>query len=275
MSIIHLVKRRLRDFGGWLIVVLATLTHNNLTLLGYRQKGIVNYGDNEATGEGFVVNNILGKIIKSDKPIFFDVGASLGVYSALLKQGFPGSEVFAFEPNPKAYEKIPAERKDMGIKFFNLGMGSKSGDGLIYDYKNQSGTEHASVHKQVFAEIHRGAEVEEIKFVSDTVDNFCQKNKIEKIDFLKIDTEGSELEVLNGAKTMLDKSGISVIQFEFNEMNMVSRVFLKDFYNVLKNYNIYRISPGKLIPLFDYKSENEIFRYQNFLAVNKTINLSI
>ena len=40
---------------------------------------------------------------------------------------------------------------------------------------------------------------------TDTIDNYCKDNDIDCIDILKIDTEGSEIEVLEGAKNMLNK----------------------------------------------------------------------
>lgn len=275
MAILHSFKVCLRKIAGNFIVALAQLTQNNLTLLGYRQKGVSNYGSNEVTGEKFVIENVLRRYIKAEAPVFFDVGASVGNYSLALKEQFPNSVIYAFEPNPNAFEKIPQNIQNKGIKFYNLGMGSTPGESLIYDYKNQSGTEHASVYKKVFTEIHKAVEVEEIKFINDTLDTFCRKNGIAKIDFLKIDTEGSELDVLRGAKMMLEKNNLDIIQFEFNEMNIVSRVFLKDYYEILNNYNIYRIASGRLIPLPKYKTENEIFKYQNFLAISKAIDSAV
>ena len=44
------------------------------------------------------------------------------------------------------------------------------------------------------------------------MDNYCQKNKIKKIDVLKIDTEGSEVEVLEGAKNILKNTNILLIE---------------------------------------------------------------
>ena len=60
-----------------------------------------------------------------------------------------------------------------------------------------------------------------------------------------------------------------IIQFEFGECDIFSRVFLRDFYDVLADYHIYRLDSDRLIPLFEYEAANEIFRYQNFIAVRK------
>lgn len=47
-----------------------------------------------------------------------------------------------------------------------------------------------------------------------TVDNFCMNENIDEIDFLKIDTEGADLEVLHGAAQMLKTQSVKLIQTE-------------------------------------------------------------
>lgn len=78
--------------------------------------------------------------------------------------------------------------------------------------------------------------------------------------------------MLKGCKQLIRNQKIDLIQFEFTQINMLFRVFLKDFYDLLNNYKIYRLDTKKLIPLFDYQVRNEIFLYQNFLAVNNNIH---
>ena len=51
----------------------------------------------------------------------------------------------------------------------------------------------------------------------DTIDDFCSANRIPKIDILKIDTEGFDLNVLKGAKQMLSRGQIAFIYTEFND----------------------------------------------------------
>ena len=88
------------------------------------------------------------------------------------------------------------------------------------------------------------------------------------IKFIKIDTEGSELKVLRGATHMLQTGRIKYIQFEFNHMNIISRSFLRDFYELLSAYDIYRVLRDGLVPV-PYQETMEIFAYQNFLAIKK------
>jgi polynucleotide 5'-kinase involved in rRNA processing len=92
-----------------------------------------------------------------------------------------------------------------------------------------------------------------------TIDEVIEKEKIVRIDFLKIDTEGHELAVLEGASNALKAGIIRCIQFEFNEMNVVSRTFFKDFKNILKDFN-------GMLPLGDQPVITEIFAFQNIVA---------
>jgi hypothetical protein len=105
-----------------------------------------------------------------------------------------------------------------------------------------------------------------------TVDSYCE-NKIDRIDFMKIDVEGHEFEVLKGAVNMINDSRVSMIQFEFNEFNIFSKTFFRDYYRILKDYKLYRIMPqNRLLPMGEYDSSHEIFRYQNILAIHNSLN---
>jgi FkbM family methyltransferase len=53
-----------------------------------------------------------------------------------------------------------------------------------------------------------------------TVDLFCAERKIKKIDVLKIDTEGFDLEVLKGADAMLKRGAVSFVYLEFNDIRL-------------------------------------------------------
>ena len=93
------------------------------------------------------------------------------------------------------------------------------------------------------------------------------RERIDIIDFLKVDTEGHELAVLQGASSLIEDGRIGCIHFEFNEMNIVSRVFFLDFRELLHNYKLYRLLPNGLLPLGDSPLETELFAYQNIVAL--------
>jgi len=153
------------------------------------------------------------------------------------------------------------------IRLYNLGVSSQNGEVTLYDYQANEGSSHASLYADVIREIHNSkTAANPVKVVC--LDDFCEANGVEYIDFLKIDTEGHELEVLRGAVKLIAKNRISLIQFEFNEMNVLPRVFLRDFYQLLRRFTFFRLAQKRLIPLGDYDSRHEIFKYQNILAIS-------
>ncbi|MDJ1482172.1 FkbM family methyltransferase [Cytophagaceae bacterium YF14B1] len=250
-----------------LIKMLAKNHQIDLLLLAYNEIGILKYENAEVSGENFFLERIVKSKLQSEKhPVVFDVGANIGKYVKTLADFFPSAEIYAFEPNFNTYQELKQFASDK-IKCINAGLGSKEETQKIYTYANQQTSSHATLYKEVLTDLHRQNEILELDFQTLTLDNFCSENNIERIHLLKIDTEGHEMEVLKGAKQMIQGGKIDMIQFEFNEMNIISRVFLKDFYEALTDYTLHRIDSNRLIPLPVYYSLNEIFQFQNFVAI--------
>ena len=251
--------------------VLVRLLHAldfNILEVAHKEMGINNYGSNKETGEEYFLTSFLKTRFKDRAISIFDVGANSGEYSLLLKEIFPAAEIYAFEPNPVTFQMLAEKTKLISyIHSFPVGLGATDSTMEIYTYKNDLASEHASVIKDVMVSLHQSDQLENYEIPIICLDNFYIEKSIKKIDFLKIDTEGFELEVLRGARNLIDKNKIEVIQFEFNEMNIYSKAFLNDFYTILPNYQFYRLSKNKLIPLGAYSSSYEIFRYQNIVAL--------
>lgn len=62
---------------------------------------------------------------------------------------------------------------------------------------------------------------------------------------------------------MIERKRIKIIQFEFNEMNSISRVFMEDFFSCLKDYKLYRALPKELLLTERIPVISEIYAYQN------------
>jgi FkbM family methyltransferase len=177
----------------------------------------------------------------------------------------------AFEPVARTFEVLRATLAKTTVKCCSIGLSDAEGEAVIYDYEQMIGSEHASLFPGVLKDLHRAETIKETNVPLITLDAYCCAESILAIDFLKIDTEGNELNVLKGSRAMIQKNAIRAIQFEFNEMNVFSRVFLKDFYDILRGYSFYRLLPRALLPLGRYSSRNEIFAFQNILALNDAV----
>jgi hypothetical protein len=77
--------------------------------------------------------------------------------------------------------------------------------------------------------------------------------------------------VLKGAEFALNNNKIDMIHFEFNSMNMMSRVFMRDFIKLLSQYKLFRALSNGLV-LIDTKHQllTEIFMFQNIVAIHKS-----
>ena len=243
----------------------------NLLDIAHQQIGIDTYGKSSEKSEAFVIQKYLKEYFieqAGEDLTFFDIGANVGNYSQDLHKQFSDARIFSFEPNPASFEKISGRFLSIpNIKVIHAGLGSTTSVLSLYSYRTDKASEHASIYKNVMEDLHQNKDLVAFDVDIITLDGYCTENKIGRIDFLKIDTEGFELEVLKGASQLIMENKINIIQFEFNEMNIYSRVFLKDFYSVLKNYTFYRLMEDELKPMGLYHAKNEIFLYQNILAV--------
>lgn len=256
---------------GHLILFIAHAGQINLLTFAYNQIGILNPGNHIVSGENFVIKNILKKEITSEKPVLFDIGAHKGDYAEMLFNEFPEAQIFAFEPTFEAHKILKRKLLGSRTQIFNIGLGSEKATQKIYSYTQNTGSSHSSVFKEVFTKIYNNTAITEMDFSCTTIDDFCAEHNIKFIDFMKIDTEGSELNILRGATRMLNENRVRFIQFEFNEMNVISRVFLKDFYDILRQYELFRTYETKLIPLGTYDPIHEVFKFQNIFAINNNI----
>ncbi|MGF6093784.1 FkbM family methyltransferase [Pseudomonas sp. 18175] len=227
--------------------------------------GILNYKNPKISGE----YSFLRKYISpKTSPVVIDVGANTGGYAKLLRSLNSSAIIHAFEPHPKTFSVLLKEFGDTeGIYLNNSAVGHEPGVLTLYDYSANDGSEHASLYKEVIESIHKSDAIEHRVPVV-TVSEYCNLAAIDRIDLLKIDTEGHELAVILGAAEIINERRIQAIHFEFNEMNVISRTYLRDFINALPNYKLYRLLPGGMLSLMGCSAlHSEIFAYQNIVAL--------
>ena len=101
-------------------------------------------------------------------------------------------------------------------------------------------------------------------------DRYCASKGTSVIDFLKIDVEGFEPQVLRGFEGMLKSGKIDVIQFEYGYINIDTHFLLKDFHDYLSQFDMVI---GKIYPDYvdfrGYRHADEDFYGPNYLAVRR------
>ena len=254
-----------------LLIYLAKSFKVNLLSHAHVQLGIASFNAFENTGE----KKLLELLSKRDLQIntIFDVGGNDGSYSILLSEIFPKANIYCFEPVPGTYKNAEESLKDVkNVSLQKFGLYKENCTLDIYNDLQNPNDQISTVYPEGLVDFYTASELQKLQIEVKTLDSFCSEQKINTIDFLKIDVEGAELNVLEGAKDMLSKNAIRFVQFEFNDFNISSRTFMKDFYKTLKDYNFFRITGKGLVNMGKYKTELEIFKYQNILAVNPTVS---
>lgn len=239
--------------------------NNFLYHAGLRGLGVLNYKSAYYSGE----SDWLKKYLKNKRsPVIFDVGANVGDYTQSVLNASPEAKIYAFEPHPVTFENLKCRVNVGNVSIYNVGVGDKKEELVLYDYLNKDGSSHASLFEGVITDIHSCEAIgHEVNVIS--LDDFVEENDVQYIDLLKIDTEGNEYSVLLGVEKMIAQKRIGAIHFEFNEMNIISKSTFKNFWDLLKGYSFYRLLPGgHLLPLRSYGPvECEIYAYQNIIAI--------
>jgi FkbM family methyltransferase len=220
-------------------------------------------GDPNKSGEKYAADYVENKLKQFDNVTVFDVGANVGNYSLLLKKVFGNkAKIYSFEPSKKTFEKLQANIGSAdGINLYNFGFGDEIAKVNLFSDSNESGL--ASIYKRNLThfkiDMNRREEI-----TIRTLDSFCKDNNIGRIHFLKLDVEGHEKKVLDGAQDMLKKGAIDFIQFEFGGCNIDSKTYFQDFYYLLKsNYKVSRILKDGLRQINEYKEEYDQFFGRN------------
>ncbi len=134
----------------------------------------------------------------------FDVGANVGQTTKTFYKKFNKTSIWAFEPVQSNYEKLVKNTANLSVQCHKLAMSDHAGKGKI----NLMG--HDQWHSLEHGENALGSQVVQLE----TIDRFCSSQSIEHINLLKIDTEGADLKVLHGAKSMINENRIDFILVE-------------------------------------------------------------
>ena len=243
---------------------------NDLVLsLSLKGKGYMNYGSFEDSGEKFFIN-----LIKKEINLSLDIGANVGNYTKMLLSD-TNSKVISFEPLPKAYEELKIIKSNFQdrLEIHNVAIGIKD-EILNLSYGTEK-SEKASLMKNL----------EKISFIENQnknevsvqvrrLDYFQNYFKDKVIDFIKIDTEGFEYEVLKGAKNILETHKPKFIQVEFNWHQLIKKQTLYNLSELINFSDVFKILPhgNKLLHIDPFRPENNIYHLSNYVFIRKDIS---
>lgn len=231
--------------------------------LALRGMGFNNGWQLDKSGEEWFVKNVLKPM---NPRTCLDVGANRGEYSRLLLEN-THAQVIAFEPLPGCSPYLDALRNEYAgrFSFVDSAVGSEPGVAEL----------HYGAEESALASL--SEEVKEIAYVGEANKNSVSVSVTtldansfgSGIDFLKIDTEGYEYEVLLGAQKMTESGGPKYIQIEMNLHQLFRGHTLRSFTQLLPNYESYQLLPHGMHKVDANRPEANTFCYGNFVFVCK------
>ena len=210
----------------------------------------------------------LKKKIKRNATLF-DVGAHHGESINKFIKYFDFSSIHSFEASNKNFKHLKIKfKKNQQNKIFlnNFGLSDLNKSLKIKEFMETSSTTLSGINQnsKYYKRKIKVLGLKENKKIynnSDVklnrLDNYCEEKKINKIDLLKIDTEGHEYFVIKGSTNALTK--IKYIYFEHHYDDMLIKGYkYSDIHDFLKKYNFIRIYKSKMFfrKTFEYIYEN-------------------
>ena len=165
-----------------------------------------------------------------------DIGANLGGYIDLVDKNVNIKEIHIFEPSKKCFIELNKKFKKKNSYINNMAISNSNKTRTFYENEILS---QSSLHnnKNKFNSNLKNTDIYQIKCL--TLDQYFKlKNKKSKIDLLKIDAEGEDLKILEGASNLLKKKRIQLIKIELlnslnkgnNKSNINQIIFLLNKY---------------------------------------------
>ena len=213
----------------------------------------------------------------------FDIGANVGDWSKHALEFVDRSSVaspviiHAFEPIPQTFQRLKQNlAKDVcagRIVLNQLGLGEEPGSAVFRAIAESHGTNR--IISEMLTTVKAPDSFVTAKITS--IDNYSAVRSIDRISFIKIDAEGSDFNVLLGAKRMMIAEAIDVLQFEYNHRWVFFRRFLKDVFDFIEGrpYKIGKLSMGRIELLTHWHPELERYFETNFVIAHERMLASL
>jgi FkbM family methyltransferase len=163
--------------------------------------------------------------------VFFDIGSNSGSFVKVLQQFDISQNIHCFEPHPVLHEVTKLVYPFIHMN--NYCLGNINGNIDIYIPQWSVGLS-SIINRPVFSTLNQ--EINKINVQCKTLDTYCKENNIDMIDFVKIDVEGAEKFVLEGATELLQNKKIRCGIFEIGQTLYDANTNENQICTMLMNY---------------------------------------
>ena len=207
--------------------------------------------------------------------VVLDIGANTGRWSSTVLVDVGNIRLYSFEPVAHTFAVMETNLAGSGASVHNIAISDSNGSKTFYHYNQNSKLAHMSsfYRRRPTVEQQFNMQPVPISVQARTLDSFCEQHSIPHVDFVKIDTEGAELDVLRGAAGLLRASKIKMLQFEYGGTYPDAGITLQQVCRLLSSYKyvLFRILPDGLVHIANWRDSLENNRYSNYLAVSASV----
>ncbi len=207
----------------------------------------------------FYKNKIINFLKKKKINIeyFIDVGAHHGETIELFSRNFKIKKIYAFEPSPINFKNLKKKYQnkkiffDLKLENFALGNSNKN---IEFYQLNESSSSTAKklnfesnylLRKLKLLNLNQKNYLQSFNVKQIKLSKYYTDKNINKVDFLKIDTEGSEFEILRGLDEKI--KGVNYIFFEHHYDDMIKKDYkFSDINQLLRKNNFKLIFKSKM-----------------------------
>jgi FkbM family methyltransferase len=223
-------------------------------------RGFNNFRNGDESGERFFIEQILAP---TDPQLCLDIGANVGNYTRCLLDKTQ-TDVIAFEPLSQAFNQLEAGTAAYGSRATPERLGIGARNGILPLRYNPDASEHASFAEEVKAVSYlRNDHTESVPVV--TLDHYIESRGIDRVDFIKIDVEGYEADVLEGAAATIARLRPRFVQIEFNWHQLFRNTSLYGLSRHLEGYQVHQLVPGGWVRREVKDPLCNLYHYSNFV----------
>ena len=203
----------------------------------------------------------MAKYLHNDRPVVFDVGANVGQSIHRFRSQFPRCIINSFEPSPTTFKILSQQASELeDVRLWNCALGSVSEQMIFLENSHSYMSSFLPLSEFGWGKITKETSVE-----VRTIDQFCHDEQIERIDILKSDTQGFELEVFKGAEGTIRANKIGLIYFEIIFSDMY-----KNLPSFAKVYEYLTLHDFLLVSFYEFHYQMQLASWTDALFVHKS-----
>lgn len=235
-----------------------------------------NDGDNDPAqnGEGWLQGQLLQAYAQEPRTVVFDVGANVGAWTQMLLDQVPAAraealEVHAFEPVASTMQTLRGNlaRHPRADRVRLVPAALSDADGTMDMFEVEANGTTNSLYPDPFVQTRR------VPIQTQRADSYCAEHGIDRVHLLKVDAEGHDFSVLQGAERLFREERVMVAQFEYNHRWVYSRHYLKDVFDFVSGlpYVVGKLTPAGVEFYEAWHFELERFFENNYLVVHRSL----